>query len=576
MDRTKQPIHAERHFRIVCVGAGLAGLCFAYKLQRSFQNFELLILEKNESIGGVWFENRYPGVACDVPGHNFAFSFEPAVDCTAEYSSGSEVQQYLKNFSKKHDLEKYCRFNAKVTSASWANDAGCWKVKYQDLASDHSHVQDTEVDADIFLNASGPLNQWKWPSIPGLSDYQGELVHTANWKEDLSLDGKRVALIGNGSSGQQVLPVVQPQVSKLLHFIRQPNWITGPFGAPARSYSQEEIRGFQEITGKLLMKRKKLETVINSSFTSFLSGSPLQSGAQAALTQSMGNIIKDNGLKQDLIPTFATGCRRPTPGIGYLEALCQPNTEVIMGEIERITQVGLIDQTGLEHQTDVIICATGFNTSFLPSFTVTGLEGQTIHDLWADDVTDSYFATTVPSMPNYVVFAGPFSPMVSGSYIRNIEVQADYILQLVDRYQTENIHYFTPRLSISRDFTSHCREFLERTVWKDHCRSHYKADSSNTRLSMWPGSSLHFSDALRELRAEDYDWVYSGSDRFQWLGNGFSAIGMDPMSDLSWYVMEKDEGPLMSRGARRKLLTRTCVQENGEGPNLKSEMRMAD
>lgn len=149
------------------------------------------------------------------------------------------------------------------------------------------------------------------------------------------------------------------------------------------------------------------------------------------------------------------------------------------------------------------------------------------------------------------------------------------MLQLIDRYQTENIHSFAPRQSASRAFTSHCRKYLERTVWMEGCRSHFKADKYNTRLTMWPGSSLHFSDALRELRAEDYEWVYSGHDQFAWLGNGLSATGNDPWSDLSWYVSQQDAGPWMSRRARREQLTRIGAQE-GRNDVLKSQGRSAD
>lgn len=216
------------------------------------------------------------------------------------------------------------------------------------------------------------------------------------------------------------MTAIQPKAGKLVHLIRQGNWITGPFGEAPRDYSQKEITEFEESPNKLLAKRKRIEDVINSTFSSFISNSPFQAGMRHFLTQGMESKITQGNLPHEVLPTFAPGCRRPTPGVGYLEALSQPNTEVIVGEIVKITQHGVIDHTGYEHYVDAIICATGFNTSFLPSFELVGMEGQTLHELWAHDVTDSYFATTVPSMPNYAVFAGPFYPTVSGSYVRNI------------------------------------------------------------------------------------------------------------------------------------------------------------
>lgn len=158
---------------------------------------------------------------------------------------------------------------------------------------------------------------------------------------------------------------------------------------------------------------------------------------------------------------------------------------------------------------------------------------------------------------------------ISGSYLRTSEIQAEYICQLIDRYQTENIHAFSPSRAASRAFTAHCRKFLlERTVWANACRSHYKADGDSARLSMWPGSSLHFADALHELRAEDYDWEYVSGDRFAWLGNGLSATGADETSDLAWYLGDRDSGPLGSRGARRRVLTKSGTFGVGEREKL--------
>ncbi|GLA81501.1 hypothetical protein AtubIFM56815_005155 [Aspergillus tubingensis] len=566
LNRAEHPIHAERTVRIACIGAGVAGLCLAYKLQRSFRNIELVVYEKNKSVGGVWYENHYPGVACDVPAHNYVYSFEPNPNFPAEYAPGSSVLQYLKDFATKYNLHQYVRTQTKVTSAVWNDAEGKWGIELEDLANQQS-VTDT---VDILINASGPLNRWKWPSIPGLNKFKGHLVHSANWDDGYDVSGKRIALIGNGSSGQQLLTALQPQASKLLHFIRQPNWIVGPFGGAQQTYTPDQITEWTNDPSHLLTKRKQIETVINSTFSTFLRDSPLHQGMRQYLTQTMEATLNQHNLPtSELLPTFAPGCRRPTPGVGYLSALSQPNTTLIVGDITRICADGLIDSTGTHHAVDAIICATGFDTTCIPSFPLIGKSNQSLADLWADDVLDSYFATTVPHMPNYAMFAGPFFPSISGSYLRTSEIQAEYICQLIDRYQTENIHAFSPSRTASRAFTAHCRKFLlEKTVWADACRSHYKADGDSARLSMWPGSSLHFADALRELRAEDYDWEYVGGDRFAWLGNGLSATGADETSDLAWYLGDRDSGPLGSRGARRRVLTKSGTFGVGEREKL--------
>lgn len=191
---SNQPIHHERHVRIICIGAGASGLLFAYKLQRSFSNFSLVIYEKNPEIAGTWFENRYPGCACDVPSHNYTWSFEPKTDWSASYASSKEIFTYFDNFAHKHGLRQYCRVRHQVIGAAWNTQRGGYDVRVRDLQS----RQEWDDSCDILINAGGILNSWRWPAIPGLERYQGTLVHTANWDDSIVLKGKHVGLIGNG------------------------------------------------------------------------------------------------------------------------------------------------------------------------------------------------------------------------------------------------------------------------------------------------------------------------------------------------------------------------------------------
>lgn len=192
--RRHRPIHDERHIRIICVGAGASGLLFAYKLQRSFRNFELVVYEKNEEIAGTWWENKYPGCACDVPAHNYTWSFEPKLDWSAVYAGSGEIFNYFDTFSKRHNLRRYCKTRHQVTNAVWNQQKGGYNVTIDDLASG----QKIEDWCDILINAGGILNAWRWPAIPGLDSYKGKLLHTANWDSTVDLRGKHVGLIGNG------------------------------------------------------------------------------------------------------------------------------------------------------------------------------------------------------------------------------------------------------------------------------------------------------------------------------------------------------------------------------------------
>ena len=187
-------IYSLRFLRIVVVGAGPSGLLLAYKLQRSFQHFDLDIYDSNAEVSGTWYVNRYPGCASDLPSPNYTYTFEPKYDCPSSYASGSEIKEYFGNFSRKHRLSRYTRLQHQVVGARWDNDPGVWVVEVEDLR----HKETYSKECDIFVNAGGYLNIPTIPSLPGMDSYKGALIHSANWTDRVEIEGKRVALLGNG------------------------------------------------------------------------------------------------------------------------------------------------------------------------------------------------------------------------------------------------------------------------------------------------------------------------------------------------------------------------------------------
>jgi cation diffusion facilitator CzcD-associated flavoprotein CzcO len=209
--RSQKPIHEERHLKVICIGAGASGLQLAYKLQRSFENFDLIVYEKNVDLGGTWLENKYPGCvsspalyhpvtnpnircACDIAAHIYTWSFEPNPTWSSMYAGSDEISQYFQNFTQKYGLAKYCKFNHQVSRAAWNTKMGRWDVEVTNLAEGTTILD----SCDFLINAGGVLNSWRWPDIPGLKDFKGVLLHTARWDPTVDLSGKHVGLIGNG------------------------------------------------------------------------------------------------------------------------------------------------------------------------------------------------------------------------------------------------------------------------------------------------------------------------------------------------------------------------------------------
>lgn len=224
------------------------------------------------------------------------------------------------------------------------------------------------------------------------------------------------------SSGQQLLEALQPTVRHLTVFIRQPTWVFGSFGEQPRSYTADELATFRDHPEILLAKRKTFETKVNSYFGLCMKDSPEQEAMRLRLTQSMKEQLTGTRFEQacDLfIPKYSVGCRRPTPGNKYIESICAPNVDLITGNIRCVTPEGVVDQDGNVHPLDVLVCATGFDTSHRPRFPLLGRGRRNLQDVWASEAT-AYLALAVPDFPNYFVFYGPNNPFASGAFLPTI------------------------------------------------------------------------------------------------------------------------------------------------------------
>ena len=390
------------------------------------------------------------------------------------------------------------------------------------------------------------------------------------------------------SSGQQILETIQPIVGHLTSFIRQGTWTFGPFGpSPPRTYTLSEIDNFKNDPASLTTLRKASESRVNRSFPLFMSSSAAQAKLRSQLTGEMKVKLQNPELEAILIPTTGVGCRRPTPGLNYLSAVTAPNVTIAYGPISQITPHGAIsaNNPSVHHELDILICATGFNTSFTPRFPIFNAAGTNLQDEWSPSQSvkpAAYLATAAPGFSNYLMFFGPGNPWASGSFLAMIEAQAEYMLKLVDRFQSENWHSFAPKREAVEDLMEHAERVLKETVWAEGCNSWYKPEGGVGKkqrveseleveneaarrmeaarsLNLWPGSGVHFIESLVELRADDWEIRYKGN-RFDWLGNGFSRTEMDPESDVAWYIREKDNGSYLSREERRKLRTSMAVQ----------------
>jgi len=276
--------------------------------------------------------------------------------------------------------------------------------------------------------------------------------------------------------------------------------------------------------------------------------------------------LQNEYLEERLIPKWSVGCRRLTPGVGYLESLGKENVTVVYGEISKVTEKGCLCDNGNEYPVDVLICATGFDTTFKPRFPLIGPDGKNLQDEWKEEA-QSYLGMAAADFPNCLIFLGPNSPIGNGPVLSAIEAQADYMLQLIDRYQTRNIRTFAPTHEAISDFIAHKDNFMTKSVWADPCRSWYKNRPDGPITALWPGSTLHYIEALLELRIEDWDVKYSGN-RFAWLGNGYSQTELDPTADWGYYIRDKDDDGPATTGGKRRLMSKSGTMTGNVGVNF--------
>ncbi|KAH8805119.1 hypothetical protein F5884DRAFT_735997 [Xylogone sp. PMI_703] len=553
---SRVPMLTRRPIKIITAGAGFGGISLARAVNvGQLPGATLTVYEKDAGIGGTWWENRYPGCACDVPAHIYQFSWAPNPNWSAFFAPQKEIQNYFESVVDQHGLRPYIKLSHKVTEAKWIEERQVWQVKIvktdgRDLVISSPGITEGETETswveecDIFVNACGFFNNWKWPKIPGRESFTGRMLHTAYWPTDTNkdIDGKVISVIGNGSSGVQVLPAILPRAKKIYYHIRNPTWITprmaekfaGPKGTTLQ-YSKEQIQQWTEHPDRYLEYRKAIERNLNERFIMYMNHTPAQIAARKACLENLTEALAARPELLDfMIPDYAVGCRRPTPGIGYLEALVSEKVEVVFGPIEEFTKGGIRTVSGQEHDSDTIICATGFELSIAPRFPIIGQNGINLQDIWKDK-PESYLSLAAAHMPNYFSILGPASPLAHGSIPTSIEFVVRYICKMTHKLQTENLSSFCVKPHIPRAYQNHALAFLTRTVWATGCASTYKNGRKDGELrALHPGSRHQLYYLLTNLRYEDYEWTSLCSDpdlAFAWMGNGFTASEVEGKED---------------------------------------------
>jgi cation diffusion facilitator CzcD-associated flavoprotein CzcO len=410
-----------------------------------------------------------------------------------------------------------------VNSATWNEEKAKW------LVSTTVNGEDKTEEADFFIVATGHFSEPRLPDYPGRDEYKGHLRHSSNWDPSFVPDGKKIAVIGNGASGLQVVPQLQKVASHLDHYARSKTWIAGSFGGeelirgPGRELPPQEPEAY-------LAHRKELEEGSWSRFSTIIKDSERNKASKETFIQLMKKRLAGReDLLESITPDFSPNCRRLTPGPGYLEAIQEDNVDLIRTPIERFTKTGIRTIDGQEHDYDAIICSTGADIQFTPPFPVIAGDIDLNRD-WRPDgkigFPDTYLGIGAPNFPNFIIVLGPNSTGLGGTVPHAIETELTYIAKILRKVSSQGIRTITPTQEATNDFRAYCESFFPRTVMSEHCSSWYNGGIPGGRIhGLWPGSGTHVTQARRDVRWEDFKYTYKNpqGNRFAYFGNGFST-----------------------------------------------------
>ncbi|HZU33232.1 MAG TPA: NAD(P)/FAD-dependent oxidoreductase [Candidatus Angelobacter sp.] len=477
---------------VLIIGAGFSGLGMAIKLLES-GNQSFLVLEKADDIGGTWYANRYPGCACDIPSHLYSFSFDRNPDWSRMYSGRDEIQRYLKSCVGKFRLAPYIRLKTRMNSAAWDDRASLWIVQ----------TSQGTVRTRVLISAIGGLHVPKYPDIPGLENFQGTTFHSTAWDSSVSLEGKRVAVIGTGASAIQFVPEIAPKVGKLYLFQRTPPWILPKVDFPIAERWQKRFRRFPALTWFF---RTALFWLYEIRVWGFLGKVRVmrKRGQQMALDHLKAQ-VPDAALRAKLTPSYELGCKRVLISNDFYPAIQRPNVEFITAGIREVREHSIVTQDGVEHPVDVLIYGTGFRvTEPLHDTQIAGRNGLEIHQAWKERIS-AYLGLTVSGFPNFFILLGPNTGLGHNSVVLMSEAQIGYVMKSLELMRRRKAAAMEVKAETQNSFVQELRERLTGTVWQSGgCRSWYQDAATGENPIIWPGSVVAYIRRTRKVKEKDY------------------------------------------------------------------------
>ncbi|MFN0263208.1 flavin-containing monooxygenase [Tepidamorphus sp. 3E244] len=499
-------------FRVAIVGAGLSGICMGIKLKQL--GIPFTIYEKNETVGGTWFENRYPGCGVDIPSHYYSFSFAPKSDWDHHFAKRSQLWRYLEDCVDRFGIREDIVFGVQVEDARFDENRARWII---DIVESNGHHR--TVEANVLVTAVGQLNRPSMPDIEGLDTFAGEVFHTAAWPDGVELAGRKVAMVGTGASAMQVGPTIAAEVEQLDIYQRTPHW-----AMRNANYSREVSPGMKWALANIpsfdRWYRHLLFWASSDNLYASLQKDPDWARSEISLNaenQKMRETILDYirsqigdrpDLMEKVIPDYPPYGKRMLRDNGWYTMLRRENVELISGGVSRLEADGVVDQHGHKREADVLILATGFQARrLLWPMDVTGRDGIELRDIWGEDNARAYMGMSVPGFPNFFVMYGPNTNLAhGGSLFFHAECQTRYILQAFRELIEGDHASLEVRKHVHDDYNARVDALHEKMVWTHPGAGNWYKNRQGRVVANSPWKLVDYWALTRELKPQEFIW----------------------------------------------------------------------
>jgi len=506
----RPPRTALESFHVLIIGAGIGGLCAAIRCEQA--GIPYTVIEKNEGVGGTWFENTYPDARVDVPSHWYSYTFEIDYAWVHSFAPQAEIRGYLEYCARKYGVHSGIRFENEVMSARWEESESIWSVRVRSRDGDEEVLR-----ANVIVSSVGMLNRPRMPEIEGLEDFEGPVFHTARWDHDCDLSGKRVAVIGTGASGMQLVPGIAPVADRLVIFQRSPGWV---FSIPGyRDPLGPELAWLLE---NLPYYRNWLRLRIFSAFSDracqFSEIDPNWTGPDS-LSEANGmvrdrcieylrdKIGDDPELVRKCLPSYPPMSKRFIVDNGWFDALKRENVDLITDRIAKITAKQIVTESGREYPADVIVLATGFHADrYLWPMQIEGRSGARLEEVWGRDGARAYLGITVPGFPNLFCLYGPNTNPRAGHVCTMHELQMRYALGCIRLLIEGGYRSIDCRKEVHDEFNRRLDAHLSTTIWTDRRQESYYRNAKGRVTTNSPWRLLDYWRWTSKPDPDDY-WL---------------------------------------------------------------------